>query len=304
MGRLKPDSASDTALLIARSVLLAADVAGHAPLLAVGEVAAVRGFLGERAERGWFAFAARRGWSRRWLMAAERVLLRGIFVHYLARKRWIEGMARRALGEDGAKQVVVIGAGYDALGWRLCDEDAALRCFELDHPATQRAKRAAPGSAECFHLLPCDLAVELPEAALLASCARVAGSRGRVIFSFMEKEADGTLGFRGESSWIGRWLRWRQEPFRWGCERAVLDGFLEPLGLRVCALADHEILRREILNPRGAGALPLARGECLCVCESMSPSVKPSPLPFPVAVQATRGRSIQPQDHADEREIC
>jgi O-methyltransferase involved in polyketide biosynthesis len=153
MGRLKPDSASDTALLIARSVLLAAEVVGHAPLLAADEVAAVRGFLGERAERGWFAFAARHGWSRRLLTAAERVLLRGIFAHYLARKRWIEGMARQALGENGAKQVVVIGAGYDALGWRLCGEDAALRCFELDHPATQRAKRVAEGAAAGFHLL-------------------------------------------------------------------------------------------------------------------------------------------------------
>jgi methyltransferase (TIGR00027 family) len=313
MGCLKPDSASDTALLIARSVLLAAEVASHAPLLAAGEVAAVRGFLGERAERGWFAFAARHGWSRLWLMAAERVLLRGIFAHYLARKRWIEVAARRALAENGAIQIVVVGAGYDALGWRLCGEDPALRCFELDHPATQRAKRAAPGAAEGFHLLPCDLAVELPEATLatcphydpaqpavvivegvtmylearrvaelLASCARVAGPHGRVIFSFMEKACDGSRGFRGESWWIGRWLRWRQEPFRWGCERRELDGFLKPLGLRVCVLADHQILRTEVLKPRGAGEVPLARGECLCLCETLSPSPFQS-TPYPIS---------------------
>jgi O-methyltransferase involved in polyketide biosynthesis len=119
-------------------------------------------------------------------------------------------------------------------------------------------------------------------AALLASCARVAGPSGRVIFSFMEKACDGSLGFRGESSWIGRWLRWRHEPFRWGCTRAALDGFLEPLGLRVCVVADHESLRTEILKPRGAGALPLARGECLCLCESLSPCPFQS-TPYPIS---------------------
>ena len=286
---------------------------GHAPLLARGEAEAVRDFLGERAERGWFAFASRHGWSRHCLMAAERVLLRGIFAHYLARKRWIEGITRRALVEHGVKQVVVIGAGYDALGWRLCREDPRLGCFEIDHPGTQRSKRDASGAAAGFHLLPCDLADELPEAALakcrhfdpsgpavvivegvtmyldagrvaalLASCGKIAGERGRVIFSFMEKGADGSFAFRGESSWIRRWLRWREEPFRWGSTREGLDDFLSPLALRPRIVADHETLRREILKPRGAGELPLARGECLCLCGTIPvPHFHRIPSPIP-----------------------
>jgi methyltransferase (TIGR00027 family) len=339
---LKQDSPSDTALLIARSVLLAANLPAHAGLLARGEAEAVRGFLGERAERGWFAFAARHGWSRWCLLTVERVLLRGIIAHYLARKRWIEAMVRRALVEHGVRQVVVIGAGFDALGWRLCREDAALRCYELDHPATQGLKKAAAGSAAGVHLLECNLAGESPEevlarcagydaaepavvivegvtmyleaervAALLGSCARVAGRRGRVIFTFMEKAdesrpgaADGSLGFRGESSWIGRWLRWRQEPFRWGCTRGELEGFLMAQGLRPRVVADHETLRREILRARGAGTLALARGECVCVCEMSGATVKARPLPFPEVACAGRGRSSQPRNHAKEREIC
>jgi methyltransferase (TIGR00027 family) len=341
---LKQDSPSDTAVLIARSVLLAAELPVHAGLLARGEAEVVRGFLGERAERGWFAGATRHGWSRWWLMAAERVLLPGIIAHYLARKRWIEAMVRRALVENGVRQVVVIGAGFDALGWRLCGEEPALRCYELDHPATQQWKRAARGAAAGFHLLECDLAGESPEAvlatcphydaeqpavvivegvtmyleagrvaALLESCAGIAGARGRVIFSFMEKAedsppgaAEGALGFRGESSWIGRWLRWREEPFKWGCTREELVGLLEAQGLRPRVVADHETLRREILRARGAGALPLARGECVCVCERLGPTVKAGPLsfPFPEAVHAGRGGSSQPRNHANEREIC
>jgi methyltransferase (TIGR00027 family) len=297
---LKPDSPSDTALLIARSILLSADLAGHAPLLARGELEAVRHFLGERADRGWFAVAARHRWTRRCLMAVESLLLGGIFAHYLARKRWIEREARRAVEERGIRQLVVIGAGYDTFGWRLCRDHGEVRCFELDHPATQRLKRAAPGTAEGFHLLPADLAVALPEAMLakcrffdpgkpalvivegvtmyfdatrvadlLASCGRIAGRRGSVIFTFMEKANDGLLGFRGESSWVRRWLRWRKEPFRWACTRVELPGFLNSLGLTPRSLADHQILRAEILVPRGSGALPLARGECLCLCDPL-----------------------------------
>ena len=144
--RLNPDSPSDTALLIARSILLSANLAGHAPLLAHGEPEAVRHFLGERANRGWFAAAARHHWTRRWLIAIEGSLLGGIFAHYLARKRWIECEARRAIENRGIRQLVVLGAGYDSLGWRLCRDHPELRCFELDHPATQRLKHAASGN--------------------------------------------------------------------------------------------------------------------------------------------------------------
>ncbi|MCW1887339.1 class I SAM-dependent methyltransferase [Luteolibacter flavescens] len=272
------------------------------PLLASGEADAVRGFLGKRADRGWFSIAARHRLTRGCLMAAERVLLGGIFAHYLARKRWIERAARQAIAESGVKQLVVIGAGYDALGWRLCREDGGMRCFELDRCATQRLKRSAPGAAAEFHLLPSDLTDELPEttlarcphhepekpavvivegvtmylepqrvAELFASCARIAGPRGRVIFSFMEKAADGSLGFRGQSAWIGRWLRMRREPFRWGATRAELDDLLRSLGIRIRTIADHETLRAEILKPLGAGKLTLARGECLCLCSPLSP---------------------------------
>lgn len=299
---MKQDLPSDTAILIARSILLSADLAGPAPLLAPGERELIRHFLGDCAEAGWFAAMARHHWTRCCLVAAERLLLHGIFAHYLARKRWIEREARRALLGYGVRQVVVIGAGYDSLGWRWCREDPGLRCFELDRPATQQSKRTAPGAAKGFHLLPVDLSAELPEAILakcpsfdparpavvivegvtmyldparvselLASCGRIAGPRGSVIFTFMEKAADGSLGFHGESSWIRRWLRWRKEPFRWGCTREELDGFLKSSELRPLAVADHHTLRREILHPRGIDTLPLARGECLCLCEPILP---------------------------------
>jgi methyltransferase (TIGR00027 family) len=41
----------------------------------------------------------------------------------------------------GARQLVILGAGYDGRAWRM-NELAGVKVFEVDHPATQGAKRA------------------------------------------------------------------------------------------------------------------------------------------------------------------
>jgi methyltransferase (TIGR00027 family) len=79
------------------------------------------------------------------------------------RSRIAEDAARRAIGE-GARQIVVLGAGLDTLGYRLAPLEG-LRVFELDHPATQNEKRrrlAATGIAIPAHLVfaPCDFEAE------------------------------------------------------------------------------------------------------------------------------------------------
>ena len=42
---------------------------------------------------------------------------------------------------NGARQVVILGAGYDGRAWRM-PELAGVKVFEVDHPATQGDKRA------------------------------------------------------------------------------------------------------------------------------------------------------------------
>jgi methyltransferase (TIGR00027 family) len=44
----------------------------------------------------------------------------------------------------GARQIVILGAGYDGRAWRM-PELAGVKVFEVDHPATQRDKRAHVG---------------------------------------------------------------------------------------------------------------------------------------------------------------
>jgi methyltransferase (TIGR00027 family) len=52
----------------------------------------------------------------------------------------IDGAVRDAIA-GGARQLVILGAGYDGRAWRI-PELAGIRVFEVDHPATQGSKRA------------------------------------------------------------------------------------------------------------------------------------------------------------------
>ena len=56
----------------------------------------------------------------------------------VVRTRAIDDLVRDAI-RNGARQLVLLGAGLDSRGCRL-DEAAEIEAFEVDHPATQRAK--------------------------------------------------------------------------------------------------------------------------------------------------------------------
>lgn len=52
----------------------------------------------------------------------------------------IDAAVRDAIA-GGVRQLVILGAGYDGRAWRM-PELAGVKVFEVDHPATQGAKRA------------------------------------------------------------------------------------------------------------------------------------------------------------------
>ena len=66
-------------------------------------------------------------------------LLPGQFEAFARRKAFCEYQARDGIG-DGASQVIVLGAGYDTLGWRLAPEFPDVKFFEVDHPSTALLK--------------------------------------------------------------------------------------------------------------------------------------------------------------------
>ena len=95
-----------------------------------------RVFLDERGKR---ALAKT---ERRWREGKRSFRLeaaRGIGDIMALRTAAIDQAVRDAIA-DGAKQLVILGAGYDGRAWRM-PELTGVRVFEVDHPATQGDKR-------------------------------------------------------------------------------------------------------------------------------------------------------------------
>ena len=60
--------------------------------------------------------------------------------YIVARTKYLDDHVRQCL-EAGLEQVVVLGAGFDSRAYRFERLKADVRVFEVDHPATQRAKQ-------------------------------------------------------------------------------------------------------------------------------------------------------------------
>ena len=63
----------------------------------------------------------------------------GMYEYVIARTKTIDAEFKRAL-DQGFRQVLIFGAGFDSRGIRLGSQAEHARVFELDAPATQRAK--------------------------------------------------------------------------------------------------------------------------------------------------------------------
>jgi methyltransferase (TIGR00027 family) len=294
---MPPDRPSSTALLIARCTLLADRDPHWRKLVPRDAIDPLARMLSAAGPSRSFSFLLGRVWGGALLRRLESMILPGIILHYLARKRWLEQVVVTAL-RDGCEQVVVLGAGFDTMAWRLHRRWPHVRFFELDHPGTQNGKIEALSSlapGENLHFAPCDLVGELPAVAMcampkfdggrrtcfvaegllmyfpvkrvaeiLADLARLA-PESILAFTFMECGPNGSAAFRGRQSWIDAWLRWRREPFAWAIAPEDVDAFLRPLGRwRVRSRAGAPELRREILAPADLAATPLAEGEWLC----------------------------------------
>jgi methyltransferase (TIGR00027 family) len=271
--------------------MLLADATPALQPLLVGDTAALTRRLLNAAEPApWFDFALRHRAARGVLIATERLVLPGILLHWLARKRLLDTLAHDALAA-GCRQIVVLGAGLDTLARRLHGHCA---CFEMDHPATQAIKRRAFTGGPV--LLAADLLDASPARSLRAEpryaldqpalfvaegllmylpparvadimleLAAFAAPGSRFAFTFIEERPGTPLGFHHGRRVAGWWLRRRREPFRWGLARTDADAFAARHGWELAALSSPEELRRRFLVPHGLAAAPLAVGESIAL---------------------------------------
>jgi methyltransferase (TIGR00027 family) len=181
----------------------------------------------------------------------------------VVRTRLIDDLVRQAI-HGGAQQLLLLGAGFDSRAYRL-EETRDIRTFEIDHPATQRAKRERlmprlQSPAENVHFLEVDferdnLEFKLKEAgfnektrtaalwegvvsylsepavdANLAVLARLLAPHSRLILTYVHKGAlDGSQKFQGARRWKS-WVRRSGEPFIFGFDPATLADYLRPRG--------------------------------------------------------------------------
>lgn len=291
------DRPSATAVFVARGIAAVAAEPALAALVPLEAVRLTRAIL-RRESLGSRAMLAALGWSpsRRLVFAVADRITPGLFLHLALRKRFVEARVRAAL-DEGFAQVVVLGAGLDTLAPRLAPEFPEVRFLEIDHPASQGAKRrllpAGVEGATNLRFAPLDLALPgarvedspdflpdlptvfiaegllmyLPVDAVRTLFAALAAGPGRrrVVLSAMTVQPGGRIGFRMSSGLVDRWLALRHEPFLWGIRPDEISGFLEPLGFVLRDHADADRLRGE--NP-SVGDRPVAEGEHLYVAEA------------------------------------
>jgi len=190
-------------------------------------------------------------------------MMPGQFEAFAHRKAFCERTVRDGIAA-GAIQVLVLGAGYDTLGWRLAPEFPRVRFLEIDNPATGERKArgiAGLGRRDNLHLIRADLASRTlvdvlaavedwdnaapsvvvaegltpylaPDAVkdLFLQCGLVTGAGSRFAFTYIGAGDDG----RPDA---GRWtglllwlLKASGEPWLWSIRPDLLPSFLEEVG--------------------------------------------------------------------------
>jgi len=262
---MRKDKPSRTALKVALNIVTLGSKPGMEAVLPAGIVDATRRLL--------IAAGAAGKRTVKWAQSKKSVaiyeafdwMLPGQFVAFAHRKAFCERQVRDGIGA-GAAQVLVLGAGYDTLGWRLAPEFSGVTFFEIDHPATARLKQTGVeslGRRKNLNLIAEDLSKRklvdvlntdkswdpgacsvivaeglvmylAPEAVrdLFSQCAAVTASGSRMAFSYIPAGADGRPDV---GAWTGLML-WLQkvsgEPWLWSIRPEELAPFLAQTGWR------------------------------------------------------------------------
>jgi methyltransferase (TIGR00027 family) len=232
----------------------------------------------------------------RWLQSR---VMPGQFLHVALRKRFIDDETRAEIAR-GVTQVLSAGAGFDTLCLRLASEFPDVTFVEVDHPATQAAKRkgvAALGPIPPnFHLHGADLAGAGLEEALpavgawrrdaqslvvaegllmyldetdvcrfLEAVRRNVGAGSRLLFTCMQADEHGRL-LLGKLGWLARAsLEVVGEPLRWGVRRGALEPFLQRHGFALESSPSPADLHSRYLEPAGLSGRYLGGIEFMAV---------------------------------------
>ncbi|NQZ12879.1 MAG: class I SAM-dependent methyltransferase [Algicola sp.] len=164
---MKDDQASSTAYTVLQGILYIAKASPY-KYLVEDEVVEVGQQILEGTEEGRNRLKQLNGpWLGLSVKFREWLILPGITLHYILRKRHVEDITAKAI-EAGVSQVVMLGAGFDTLSWRFHKKYSDVNFIEIDHPATQKAKTVAldKNKGANMHFLSVDFAHQTLETEL------------------------------------------------------------------------------------------------------------------------------------------
>ncbi len=253
---------SNTACKVALNILTLGEKPEMAEILPPGIVEATEKLLLASDAVG----ATTLGWYRTsWMVQVYKAfdwMMPGQFEAFAHRKAFCERQVGMALGA-GATQVLMLGAGYDTLGWRLAPRFPDVHFFEIDHPGTSCPKAKGVekmGGHPNLHLIAEDLdrrrlfdvladnehwhrssqTIILAEGLLqylspyavrdlFTQCAAIA-LKSRIAFTYIPTGRDGRPDAGPWTNLVLWILAHNGEPWLWSIRSEELDRFLNTSG--------------------------------------------------------------------------
>jgi methyltransferase (TIGR00027 family) len=219
------------------------------------------------------------GWGPRLNTLVHFPVLRGVFERIADRVlpggRWYEVGRTTVMDEvlqncinEGAEQLVILGAGFDTRPYRFRDRLGGVRVFEVDHPITSQLKRERV--RKLFGELPAHVSyveidfetesladklasagyldgersifiwsgvtpyiTEEAVAATLRFVAERSGAGSTIVFDYIFREfLDGDDGYYGAAN-LRKGVARQGEPFRFGVPEGEIEAFVNEHGLEV-----------------------------------------------------------------------
>ncbi|MCP4695427.1 MAG: class I SAM-dependent methyltransferase [Gammaproteobacteria bacterium] len=293
---MKENQASSTAFTVLQGILYTARHPRHSYLAPGETVEAGRRILAASEEGKKRLRRLESRWFRLLVPVMERLLMPGITLHYVLRKRFIEDAALQAIS-GGATQVVNLGAGFDTLAWCLHARYPNVNFIEIDHPATNAVKAKALFQPDRpppnLHLLAVDFSKQNLEEALapfagfhperptlficegvlmyldkkdvtqlLDSLKRLTGEKTRLVFTCVEPMNSSR---NNTGPLLKFYLIFKKEPLNWTIERENLPAFLTDQGYKSLEIASTEVFKSRYLSAGHQGELH--QGEYIAVAE-------------------------------------
>ncbi|OPX56028.1 methyltransferase, TIGR00027 family [Oceanospirillum multiglobuliferum] len=222
--------------------------------------------------------------------AIESLMMPGITLHYVLRKRYIRDAVEQAIAE-GVTQVINLGAGFDTLAWELHVRYPQVNFIELDHPATgaQKKKALFDKSPSNLHLLAVDFSQTDARTALseysgfdagrntfyicegvlmyldradvdrlFSGLKQLTGAGSRFVYTCVVpmNSADNNCG-----ALLKLYLKFKNEPLNWMIEQQEQADFVEQQGYQLNEIANTNVLRERYL--KGISHSTLHQGEYL-----------------------------------------